>query len=169
MAESNQRRFLLGKGETLAENVAPPKRQMDKAHVYGLGDAKAHLSAELLAAVSYFDTLPDKACPDNEVTAMMVLHPGYIAKSYWPSRLIDNDILRSVGSKPLRLVPRKIRKTINKVLGIVEGEKKVETVAMFVAGSREAFHGILKELPTVTAGQPQRPAWRCGIVAETRP
>ena len=151
----DQRRFLLGKGENLAEEVAFPRRRTDKAPVYGLDTAREHLSAGLAAAVSYFDALPDKACPENEVTAMMVLHPSYIAKSYWPSHLVDNDHIRSVGSRPLRLVPRKVRKTVDKISKVVDGEEEVETVALFVAGSRDAFHSILDELPVTTSEQPK--------------
>ena len=150
----NQRRFLLGKGENLAEEVAYPRRRPKKDHVYGLDEAKRQLTAGLTAAVTYFDGLPDKACPENEVTAMMVLHPTYIAKSYWPSHLVDDEQLRSIGSRPLRLVPRKVRKTVDKVSKVVDGEDETETVALFVAGSREAFRGVLAALPNFQSDHP---------------
>ncbi len=150
----NQRRFLLGKGENLAEMLVYPRRSIKKEPVYGLDVAKSQLSAGLAAAVSYFDALPEKACPENEVTAMMVLHPTYIAKTYWPSRLVDDEHLRSVGSRPLRLIPRKVRKTVDNVSQVVDGDQQIETVALFLAGSREAFHGMLSELPSIQADQP---------------
>jgi subtilase family protein len=151
----NTRRFLLGKGENLAEEKAYPRRRLKKDPVYGLDVAKQSFAAGLAQAVEYFEDLPDKACPENEVTAMMVLHPTYIAKSYWPLHLIDDDHLRSVGSKPTRLVPRKVRKTVDRVSKTVDGEEEVETVALFVAGDRDTFRGMLDALPGVQADQPQ--------------
>lgn len=152
---ANERRFLLGKGENLAEAVDYPRHPSKKEPVYGLEEAKKHISAEIKAAVSYFDSLPDVACPGNEVTAMVVLHPTYIAKSYWPSHLVDDEHLRSVGSRPLRAVPRKVRKTVDGKRVIVDGEKEEETVALFVAGRRQTFRSILAGLPALQAGQPE--------------
>lgn len=149
----NQRRFLLGKGENLAEEAMYPRRRSNKEHPYSLEVAKRRLSRQLETAVSYFDSLPEKACPRGEVTAMMVLHPAYIAKSYWPSHLIDGDRLRCVGSRPYRIVPDKVRKSIKKIPHIVNGEEEAETVALFVAGRRDAFRSLGREL---SALQPQQ-------------
>jgi len=151
----NDRRFLLGKGENLAEEVDFPRRPYKKEPVYGLDEAKKHISAELQIAVSYFDSLPDVACPKDEATAMVVLHPTYIAKSYWPSHLVDDRNLRSVGSRPLRAVPRKVRKTIDRKSRVVDGQVEAETVALYVAGSRETFRKILEQLPNLQADQPK--------------
>ena len=48
------------------------------------------------------------ACPEGDAVINMTLHPSYLAKSYYPSVLIHELGLRSVGSRAVHLIPEKI-------------------------------------------------------------
>ncbi len=124
-------RFLIGKGELLTYDIPPPPIKADKAHPYGLAEAKAQLLPRIVSAVLEMQDLPQEACPSDIVVAKIDLHPAYIAKSYFPTGLLRQAGLTSVGSRTIRVRPRRdLRKT---------APPECETTQLFVAGRRSAF------------------------------
>ena len=125
-------RYLIGRAELLTYPIEAPKKKVgDKAHPYTLGEAKRIIVPEIELANSIFQELPAKACADDLAVARLVLHPAYLAKSFFPKLLLDQVGLASVGSRTRRIQPR--RQTQKKA------PPEAETTELFVAGTRAAL------------------------------
>lgn len=131
---SAKRNFLLGRGELLNIELAPPTVNPDKAHPYSFDEVIAFLKPRIAKAAHDFDRLPDLACPHDQTVGILTLHPTYLAKSYFPQKLLAQTGLRAVGSKETRITPRKWTK---------KGDPE-QSVALevFVAGSRSSFRDL---------------------------
>ena len=125
-------RYLIGRAELLTYPIEAPKKKVgDKAHPYTLTEAKRIIVPEIETANRIFQELPAKACADDLAVARLVLHPAYLAKSYFPKLLLDQVGLSSVGSRTRRVQPR--RQTQKKA------PLEVETTELFVSGTRAAL------------------------------
>ena len=128
-------RYLIGRAELLTYPIeAPKKKPSDKAHPYTLSEAKRTIVPEIEAANRLFEALPPKACADDLVVARLVLHPAYLAKSFFPKLLLDQVGLASLGSRTRRIRPR--RQTQKKA------PPEAETTELFVAGTRSALQNF---------------------------
>ena len=100
-------RYLIGRAELLTYPIeAPKKKPGSKAHPYTFSDARQVLLPAIESANTVFQTLPAKACVDDLAVASLVLHPAYLAKSFFPKLLLDQVGLSSVGSRTRRIKPR---------------------------------------------------------------
>jgi hypothetical protein len=125
-------RYLIGRAELLTYPIeAPKKKTGDKAHPYTLGEAQQIIVPEIEVANAIFQALPAKACADDLAVARLVLHPAYLAKSFFPKQLLDQVGLSSVGSRTRRIKPR--HQTQKKA------PPEAETTELFVAGTRAAL------------------------------
>lgn len=140
-------RYLIGRAELLTYPIeAPKKKPSDKAHPYTLSEAKRIIVPEIEAANRIFESLPAKACADDLAVARLVLHPTYLAKSFFPKLLLDQVGLASVGSRTQRIQPRRQTRR--------NAPPEAETTELFVAGTRSALQnfpafarGLNEELP----------------------
>lgn len=124
-------KFLIGRGELLTFQIKAPKRKPEKAEVYSIFDAQEALQPEIAATNSAFSQISKEAKPGDYVVAKMMLHPAYIAKSFFPSGFLREAGLQSVGSRTARVTPRKqIKKKAPTV---------IETTELFVAGPASKF------------------------------
>jgi hypothetical protein len=129
-------RYLIGRAELLTYPIeAPKKKPGSKAHPYTFSDARQVLLPAIESANTVFQTLPAKACVDDLAVASLVLHPAYLAKSFFPKLLLDQVGLSSVGSRTRRIKPR--HQTKRNAL------PEADTTELFVAGTRTA----LKQFP----------------------
>lgn len=138
MAQTN---FLIGRGEMLTHAIPAPKRGGDSAQVYSFEYAKAKLSAQFDAAAKEIDSLDGSAYPNDYAVARMVLNPSYIARSYFPGKLLRESKLQSVGSRTVKITPDKWARKTPPV--------KTSSTEIFVAGKRSAFRNLsnlVKEL-----------------------
>lgn len=124
-------RFIIGRGEVLTYEIPPPKSGGPKVHPYSLSDAKAELIPQIQEIAAEVKNLPSLACPNGLAVAKITLHPAYIAKSFFPAGLLRGAGLISVGSRTVRVTPRK--DTRKKLI------EQRETTQIFVAGTRGAF------------------------------
>jgi hypothetical protein len=62
-------RFIIGKGELLTFDIPPPPMVPNKAHPYGLAEAKAHLVPQIVDAALEMQALPAAACPSDFAVA----------------------------------------------------------------------------------------------------
>jgi hypothetical protein len=151
MAE--QPKYLLGNGELLASEIAAPKKPQEKKHPYTYAEARERLAPRLSLAARSIARLPAAACPNDRSVAAVVLHPKYIAKSFFPERLFSAIGLESVGSKPVLLKPTR-GATTKKVEGkAVEVESP--STQLFVAGRRRAFARWAEALESAEPAQLQ--------------
>lgn len=147
---ADNRNFLLGRGERITEPIPPPGRVLDREPPYSLARARARVQPMLRDAIATFAALPATACPHNEAIASVLLHPEYVAKSYYPSAIIDRFGLRAVGSRPARVTPEARSKNR-------DPEEKA-TTELFVAGSRQNFQTLLAYLPAIEPDTPEAQA-----------
>lgn len=127
-------RYIMGQGELLTYNIPPPKIDPSKKHPYTLDEARAAVRPQLQATVALLEKLPDAACPDGLAVAKVALHPSYVAKSWFPTELLRDTGLVSVGSKTVRIKPRtNIR---------AKSPEQLDTTELFLAGSRDAFASL---------------------------
>jgi hypothetical protein len=132
-------RFLIGRGELLTYDIPPPPIQPNKVHPYSLAEAKAHLLPQVGACAREMKNLPAQACPADYAVAKLDLHPAYIAKSFFPSAFLRQAGLASIGSRTIKVTPRReLRKT---------APATSESSQLFVAGTRASFD----RLPSVIA------------------
>lgn len=104
MARENN--FLLGYGERLTSTVNIKIRGGPKNPPYDFSVAKAQVSAWAKDASTHFASLPKEACPNEQVTAVITMHPRYISKSDFPRELLDEARLKAVGGRLKRVQPR---------------------------------------------------------------
>ncbi len=133
-----RRNFLLGKGERLVENVIGVRGGSPKVPPYTFEEAKERIAPMLSKVVRGFDRLPPEACPNDRAVATVLLNPEYIAKSFFPERLLAAVGLEPVGSRPRRVTPDKRSKGR-------EPEEAI-TTELFVMGKRSAFRAWQSDL-----------------------
>jgi hypothetical protein len=102
-------RYLIGQGEKLSEEISRPPRGMgDKAHPYSFVEARRRLAPQWAAAAASIEALPELACPGGAATLEVMLHPSYLAKSYYPGDLIHALKLTHLGSRAVHITPSKV-------------------------------------------------------------
>ncbi|MBE8612696.1 peptidase S8 and S53, subtilisin, kexin, sedolisin [Morganella morganii] len=131
MANTN---FLIGRGELLTHDIPSPKRRMDKSEVYTLAEAKKRLAPQIQATNDIFKKLTAHSCPNDYAVAKLTMNPSYIARSYFPTAMLRNTDLKSVGSKTVKVIPDKWKRKIDVV--------EYPTTQLFVAGKRSAFSNL---------------------------
>ncbi len=137
-------RFLIGRGELLTYDIPPPPIKPGKAHPYSLAEAKAHLLPQIVQSSLEMRQLPDAACPSDYAVAKLNLHPAYIAKSFFPGALLRQAGLASIGSRTIKVTPRReLRKT---------APETSESSQLFVAGTRAAFERLPGVIAQLTDG-----------------
>lgn len=141
MAQTN---FLIGRGELLTSEISGPRRFNDKAPVYTFEEAKARLFPQLRSLVKTLDEIPKSACPKDYAVVCMALNPSYIAKSYYPGSILRAADLVSVGSRSVLIKPGKWSKK--------KPREICSTTEIFVAGTRDAFHGIIDIVKSAEEG-----------------
>lgn len=121
--------YLIGKGELLTYAIDPIKKQQsEKVHPYSLDAAKKQIIPQIQTANEVFSELPDRACFEDIAVAKLTLHPAYLAKTYFPKQMLDHAGLVSIGSRTLRIKPRKLTGP--------RSPAEADTTEMFVAGQR---------------------------------
>lgn len=128
----NKPKFLLGYGERLTNVVEVFKGGNPKELPYSFNEAKENLQPMLSNTVSELDDLPSEACPNNEAVAIVTLHPQFIAKSFYPLRLLKTLKLETIGSRPHRVKPKKWTRK-----GAIQ---TLDTTSLFISGDRQNFN-----------------------------
>jgi hypothetical protein len=127
MARENN--FLLGNGERLTTPVAVPHGGGSKEPPYDFVSAKRQVSAWATTASKDFNNIPSSACPNDQVTATITMHPRYISKSDFPIQLMDSIGLKPVGGKSKKIIPNN--------WGIKQHPDEALTDQIFVMGTRK--------------------------------
>ncbi|WP_410874467.1 S8 family peptidase [Nocardia sp. A7] len=98
-------RFLIGFGERLTTPISPSRSGGSPQPPYTVEQARARLAPMLSAATASADSLPKTACPEDETVAAVTLHPQYLSKSGYPTRLLTSMQLDPLGSRPVAIAP----------------------------------------------------------------
>ena len=142
--------YLIGFGERLMQQVSIKSGGGEKRHPYTFDEARQALAPQLDRTIKVVRDLPSLACPGGEAVVAIALHPAYLAKSYFPETLLHETGLRSVGSRAVRIVPRKPmaqpgRKRNAGDMPDVEAQPNALPATapeIFLAGSRDVLHGL---------------------------
>ncbi len=141
-----QTNFLIGRGELLAQDIQIKKGGPEKKAAYTLLEAREALAPQAKATAEAMASLPEGACPQDMAVARLILHPEYIAKSYFPSGFLRATALRSLGSRTVTVTPRKWTKKGPPLA--------VSTTEIFVTGQRDSFQQLESWLVDSPIGEP---------------
>lgn len=132
--------ILLGNGEVLTEPVTPPTSGGPKEHPYSLDEACMRLHPMLVEATKNIARLPDDACPEDKAVLCLILHPEYIAKSYFPAGLLNFVKLDVIGNSHAEIRPAKRSR----------GRRPITTTTteLYARGTRDAIADWANSLPT---------------------
>ena len=103
----NDKNMLLGYGETLTGSITLNRGGGGKNKPYTYTENKPVISQQLGKLISEINEIPPSAMPEGKAVAKFVLHPTFLAKSYFPVGLLDRFSLGSIGSKAIKIKPRK--------------------------------------------------------------
>ncbi len=135
--------FLFGYGERLTEPVTMPPGGGGKEPPYTPEEARDRLAPMLNKAVAQIDQLPQAACPNDQAMLSLLLHPEYLAKSYFPTVLFGDLGLRQIGSRLRTVTPAQRSRD--------REPEPAPCTELFVAGYREQFRRWASEIPNWTA------------------
>ena len=62
--------------------------------------------------------LQSEFAPRGEITAEVILHPAFLAKSYFPATILRDSGLIILGSRPVKITPRKTKNDVSIDLSI---------------------------------------------------
>jgi hypothetical protein len=128
---AREKNFLLGRGERLTRPVDVPSGGGDKNPPYTFEVARGRVAAKLHDATTALFQVPRDAAPSDEVVAVITMHPRYIAKSDFPTRLFSAVGLRAIGSRSRSITPES--------WGVERHPEHALTEDIFVAGKRRAL------------------------------
>lgn len=139
--------FIIGYGETLTKNVEIKSGSGPKAHPYSFSEARIKLVSDLTQVITDIDSKPIAQYANGEAVIKLIQHPSYLAKSYYPSQLFKKFGIKDVGSKSLKVKPRKWAVKTHPEEGVAS--------CIFISGSRSTFEAMLNsiehdDLPYVT-------------------
>lgn len=141
MAKNN---LLLGNGQALVAPTDWPMGAGSKKEVYSLADARAHLHPQLELFARDAALIPSGAAPRGEVVGKILVHPEYLAKSYFPAGVLRAAGLSHVGTRSRIIQPRKrLRKR--------EPDAPMFTAELLVSGPVDNFRLLDQLLMQSTA------------------
>lgn len=139
----SQTNFLIGRGELLTHDIVGPRRMPGKAEVYTFAEARERLAPQFRSAAKELDQLSADACPGDFAVARLMMNPSFIARSYFPTRLLRSTGLESIGSRTVKVKPQ---------AWIRKGQpQETTTTELFVAGKRQAFRNLSQWTETIDA------------------
>jgi hypothetical protein len=143
---AREQNFLLGQGERLTGPVKVTRSGGPKNPPYDFATARSRVGKKLATTSATLDDTPAEACPNNEVVAVVTMHPRYVSKSDFPTQLFGAVGLRAVGSRARSIEPER--------WGIEKHPKLALGEDYFVAGTKRAFSKWSTNLPNWSATSP---------------
>lgn len=139
--------FIIGYGETLTRKVSIKSGSGPKAHPYTYSEARKKFVSDLERVIDEIESKPVQQCANGEVVIKFIQHPSYLAKSYYPSKLFKKFGVKDVGSKAVKVKPRK--------WAIKNHPEEGLASCIFVSGKKSQFKAMLEsvkheDLPEVT-------------------
>lgn len=139
--------FIIGYGETLTREVSIKSGSGPKGHPYTYSEARKKFVSDLERVIEEIESKPVQQCANGEVVIKFIQHPSYLAKSYYPSKLFKRFGVKDVGSKAVKVKPRK--------WAIKKHPEEGLASCIFVSGKKSQFKAMLDSvkyevLPEVT-------------------
>ncbi|PUE67305.1 S8 family peptidase [Arcobacter lacus] len=106
--------FILGNGESLISEQTPKRLNINpKELIYSYQEVAERLYDEISNIINISEQLPPFAIPNNEIVFSLILHPSYLAKSYFPNKILEYLNFKIIGSKEVLCSPIKNSKSKN--------------------------------------------------------
>ncbi len=158
MAKNN---LLLGNGRALVAPTAWVSSGRKKADVYSMHETRAYLHPQLGRLAEAAAALPDAAVARGEVMGRILVHPEYLAKSYFPTGVLRAADLRHVGTRSKLVQPRRRLK-------LRGADRPMPTAELLVAGTPASFMQLDQLLMQSDAAGLQRDLSRIEDIAFMR-
>ncbi|WP_080415059.1 S8 family peptidase [Burkholderia ubonensis] len=143
---AREHNYLLGNGERLAKPHSIDMGSRPKQPPYPFPVSRDRLTNSVKEVAEWAKSLPQDACPNDEIVAEVVLHPRYISKSDQPNQLFAAVGLRAVGRKSIEVSPDE--------WGVSKHPNSAATDKVFVAVKRTDMLRWSDELATWTEAHP---------------
>lgn len=143
------RNVLIANGQELIGPMSWPQGGGPKWHPYTLADVQEVLRPQLIAMSRSARAVSKEYSPRGEITAQIVLHPTFLAKSHFPAGILRDAGLTILGSRSVRITPRVDR---SHVPGLHD------TAEIMVAGTANEFEAMDQNLhdPALTIGRKEQ-------------
>lgn len=129
----NNKNLLLGYGETLTGEVNIPKGSGPKNKPYTYEENAPVIIRELNEIIKIIHELPEETMSNGEAVIKITLHPAFLAKSYFPILLFKKFSLQNIGSKSVKVIPRK------KTGARKKNNDEYTSACIYVSGKEEDF------------------------------
>jgi hypothetical protein len=146
MSEKN-RNVLIANGHELIGDLSWPQGGGKKWLPYSIVDVRNILHKEIEDITNFAKSINPQFTPKGEVTAKIILHPAFLAKSYFPAGILRDSGLVILGSRPVKITPRKSRDDI---------KKEQETASIFVSGTADNFRLMNENLFDLNAAESKK-------------
>lgn len=104
--------YLIGKAELLTSHVPPPKINPENKKLYSVKEIQDRLLPKVEGMIEQTYDLKEDTCPKDYIVSALTLHPSFIAKSFFPTKLLREIGAKSIGSKNVKVRPDKWKRTI---------------------------------------------------------
>jgi hypothetical protein len=139
--------LLIGNGHILTGVVdRPGTAGGDKVYPYTIEMARERLGKSLEQTVEDIEDLPETAKPKGEGTALVTVHPAFVAKYLLPNKLFIRAGLRSLGSMPAYVAPE-----VEKRKSAPAGPQP--TAQLYITGTVDAFRELHSMLNSSNTAQ----------------
>ncbi|MGL5489594.1 MAG: S8 family peptidase [Shewanella sp.] len=135
------KKIILGNGEKYSiNNEYRPRKPNEKVpNPYPFSISSKRVAGRVKQTLEKVTELPERAMPDGEFVAAVTLHPSFLAKSFFPTALLNEYSLVSLGSKEVFIKPE---------IGVNKAQKagEVSSSVYFVSGKKESFKKLLHDI-----------------------
>ncbi|QPB84994.1 S8 family serine peptidase [Pseudoalteromonas rubra] len=129
------RNFLLGYGEALTSKLERPNSGPVEKFFYDYKENKDFLLPKLYELEKEFERLPEKALADGKIVGKLIIHPTHLAKSYYPTSLLSKFSVLDIGSKEVKVKPRRV--------GTKKKKDLYSTNCLYISVSRESLSRLI--------------------------
>jgi len=130
-------RYLIGNAELLTNLKPPPKVRITSNPLYSADELYQRLHPQLVSSSSELAAKDEDTCPNDFSVLKVTLHPSFISKSAFPSRLFKSMNARPIGSKAESVRPDKWKRV---------GEPfSSPSTSIFIATKRDSFYEFASE------------------------
>lgn len=141
------KRLILANGEAYVSDVKRSGGGGNKEYPRRYDEARERVRENVLTALDRLQSLPKEKLLKEEVVLCLRLHPDFKAKTYDPKALfVANRSIENVGSRGYRIPTSKVAPTKAVQKKLAEKIEIVDGRLLFVRGTQDAFHGLLRTL-----------------------
>ena len=134
------KKVILGNGEKYAfdnEYLGHPTGDIPTPYPYAVSSGR--VAQKIINTLKDANSLPVEAKPNDVIVTALTLHPSFLAKSYYPTALLNDYDLTSLGSKEIFVKPEI---AVNKD----QKTRAVSSSLYFLSGKKSSFEKLLSDI-----------------------